>query len=101
MDKFYLQEINRIESEVEKIECMLSTRENKKIALKSEHKALIERKASNWQDILIIKTKIENFETQTDCLIEVAESYKKQANNYKKRLSEEKDTGKFMKLKLN
>lgn len=100
MEKFYLQEVKRIESDVIKIECMLTSRESKRTALKTEHKTLTESKSSNWQEILIIKTKIENFEKQIECLEEVADTYKKQIQVYKKRIEEETSAGKFRKLKI-
>lgn len=101
MEKFYLQEIKRIESDVQKIECMLTSKENKRTALKTEQKSLIESKSSNWQEIIVIKTKIENFGKQIECLEEVANTYKKQIQNYQNRIEEEEKTEKFRKLKLN
>lgn len=100
MEKFYLQEIKRIESDIQKIECMIFSRENKITTLKTEHKVLTENKSTNWQENLIIKTKIENFEIQIECLEEVADTYKKQIQKYKKRIDEDGNTSKFGKLKL-
>lgn len=61
MGNIYFQEIKRIKNDVQKIECMIVTRENKRTTLKEEHKTLTQKKDSNWQTTLLVKTKIENF----------------------------------------
>lgn len=88
MLKFYRQEIKRIESEKERINCMINSRKIKQIELEKERQKSVRENESNnnWQEIVITKTKLDNFITQIECLHEILRSYEEQLNKYTERL---------------
>lgn len=87
MLKFYRQEIKRIESEKERINCMINSRKIKQIELEKERQNSVrEYDNNNWQEIVINKTKSDSFITQIECLHEILRSYEEQLNRYTERL---------------
>lgn len=102
MLRFYRQEIKRVESEKEKINCMINSIQNKKTELENEVKTYLfeSNNSNNWQIIVINKKKIENYTVQNECLNEVLQSYEDILNKYKDRLKLFQESEAFRHLKL-